>query len=216
MSQLNSRKRKKIKEWFSFEKCMFFLRFLLNINGSTVFLFRTTARGVVQPSEHKVPGCTDLFRVSFMGVVVLLLKRWPSYSSCRWNRGWNGCKSPDASAPKHNSAPLLTTRNPQLRRKARHQIGNGITDQRDHAFNCRGALSSADKRTTLDTRNMSRIVARLFAVACQHTTSRSVVVAGRTPVFIRSLSSSQGKGSIFFFDRSLRAAVSLTPASAQC
>lgn len=100
--------------------------------------------------------------------------------------------------------------------KARHQIGNGITDQRDHALNCWSALSSADNRTTLETRNMSRIVARLFTVACQHSTSRSAVAAGRTPAFIRSLSSSQGKGSVFCFDRSLHAAVSLNPESAQC
>lgn len=113
-----TQEREKInKRMVFFLKMYVFSSVLLNINGSTVFLFRSTARGVVQPSEHKVPGCTDLFRVSLMGVVVLLLKRWPWYPSCRWNRGWNGCKSPDASVHKHNSAPLLTTRNPQVHRK---------------------------------------------------------------------------------------------------
>lgn len=44
---------------------------------------------------------------------------------------------------------------------------------------------------------MSRIVFRLFAVASKHTASRS---AGRAPVFVRSLSSSQGGVSLFFPD----------------
>lgn len=80
----------------------------------------------------------------------------------------------------------------------RHQIGNGITDRRDHALSRWCALSSADNNITLGTRNMSRIVARLFAVACQHTTSRSAVVAGRTPALIRLLSSSQGQGAFLW------------------
>lgn len=78
-----------------------------------------------------------------------------------------------------------------------------ITDQRNHALNRWGALGTADNWSTLDTRNMSRIVFRLFAVASKHTASRS---AGRTPGFVRSLSSSQGGVPLFFFDTSLYAA----------
>lgn len=78
-----------------------------------------------------------------------------------------------------------------------------ITDQRNHAVIRWGALSTADNWSTIDTRIMSRIVVRLFAVVSKHTASSS---ARRTPVFVRSLSSSQGGVPLFFFDTSHYAA----------
>lgn len=78
-----------------------------------------------------------------------------------------------------------------------------ITDRCNHALIRWGALGTADNWSTLDTRIMSRIVFRLFAVASKHTAWRS---AGRTPVFVRLLSSSQGGVPLFFFDTSLYAA----------
>ncbi|TNM96211.1 methionine-R-sulfoxide reductase B2, mitochondrial [Takifugu rubripes] len=55
---------------------------------------------------------------------------------------------------------------------------------------------------------MSRIVFRLFAVASKHTASRS---AGRTPRFVRSLSSSQGKYSLTRYDDTTDWQKKLTP-----
>lgn len=81
-----------------------------------------------------------------------------------------------------------------------------VTAQRNHALDRWGALGCADNRSALETRIMSRIVARLFALASQHTASRSAFVARRSPRFIRSLSSSQGGVPRFFFDTSICAA----------